>query len=107
MDWTARHIDTLFFQEPTGIVSGNLAFGTLTSVSARIEEYPIIVSFGNGEEKAGTHRVSLHTNLAMKSRCWIASADTSSVDKSYRILKKETAKTLDGSYRLYILTLGR
>jgi len=43
----------------------------------------------------------------MKSRCWIASADTSSVDKSYRILKKETAKTLDGSYRLYILTLGR
>lgn len=108
MDWAHRFPDTLSYKPRASISDGDVVYGSLVSISARIEEYPSVVrGHQSGEEIVTSHKAACGTDIDPETRVWINSGETGDDSKALRILRKKRAKTLDDNYTLYIYTLGR
>jgi len=107
MKWTHRLVDTISYKVRSGFSDGDYTWGSLATAAARVEEYPKIVRSVSGEELAASHRIATETDIPTHARVWLPGADTNDATESYSILRRDKAKTLDGAYTLYLLTLGR
>jgi len=99
--------DTLSYKVPSGVSDGDLSYGSLLTAAARIEEYPRVIKGTSGEEIVTSHQVATETDIPIEARCWVNTSETGDNDKGLRILQRRKANTIDGTYTLYELTLGR
>ena len=107
MDWTHRFLDTITYKSKASFSDGDFTYGTAATAKARVWEQNKIIPGPGGQQVASTHAVATEADLEEGTRVWLAGATVSDVTESYAILRRQTASMLDGSYTLYIYSLGR
>jgi hypothetical protein len=107
MDWTHRLLSTITYQTKAGFSDGDFTWNTAATAKARVWQQYRVTTGAGGQELVTTHQVATQTDIPEGARVWIPGGDTTKVGESFSVLFRETADTLDGSYTLYILHLGR
>lgn len=107
MDWSHRLLSAVTYKTRSGFSDGDYTWSAASTAKCRVEQYPRIVQGVGGEELQASHRVATTTNIPVHARVWLPGADTNDDSESYAVLRREEAYLLDGSYTLYILTIGR
>lgn len=107
MDWAHRLLSTVTYKTKSGFADGDFTWAAASTAAARVWKQYRVARGPGGQELISTHKVALTTDVPEGARVWLPGADTDDDGESYAVLWRETAATLDGSYTLYILHLGR
>ena len=103
MNFLHRMTETISYKSPSAVgASGDLTYGSLATLSARIYRKTNLVTDANGVQRTSNYVVETETVIPLDARLWLPSADTSDNNAAQRVLASEYASTLDGSYTLYL-----
>jgi hypothetical protein len=103
MNFAHRLTETVSYKTPSGVSSsGDLTYGSLSTLNARIYRKTQIVSNANGAQVTSNYVIETETQIPLDARIWLPGASTSDNNAAQRVLSSEYASTLDGSYTLYL-----
>lgn len=85
--------------------SGDPAFASQLTATARVEHGTFLVVADNGEERRADHRVVTETNIPATARLWLPGDDTTSGNASRQIIARKEASTPHGGLTLRELYL--
>ena len=107
MDWTGRLTSTISYASESSFSDGDIVYGTVTTAKARIIQRVRTIVDSVGIQRDTSHEIATTTNIPRGARVWLPGGNTAQVGQSYTVYATTTAAMLDGSYTLYILTLGK
>jgi hypothetical protein len=107
MDLGHLFIDTITYSSPASFSDGDMTQSAQATATGRWEERYSVTTMSGGEQRATTHNFATTTAIPLESLVWGPGSDTTDQGDALRILARNFAKTLDGSYSYYIYALGK
>lgn len=107
MDLGHLFIDTVTYSQPASFSDGALVQGAQSTAKGRLEESYDTITLSGGEERTSAFKFATATDIPLFASVFVPDADTGVANEALTVLRRKTARTLDGGYRYYILWLGR
>jgi hypothetical protein len=106
MNFGHRLLSTISYATPSTVSSaGDITYSATGTMSARILYKNDIVTAPSGEQLTTSTVVETETELPVGTKVWLPGASTGDANAAKRVIQREYAATLDGSYTLYIAYL--